>query len=192
MTEISCCKIHYSIWFTRLAQQYGELHKNKKEQFKSRKSLNEIHLYFDVNKKKKLKCFLFLIFLKRNEIRGFLFLTEMVHSLTLFRMGLFGAAHGWRGQKGPLFPEICHTYPTMMKRGTVIYYLKKTQNIYMNFVTHSLGSADISIFSSEFSKFCYIRKCRYRLQFGTWFLIFLTFFGSLKMYLISMVTILMI
>ena len=145
-----------------------------------------------LTKKKKLKCFLFLIFLKRNEIRGFLFLTEMVHSLTLFRNGLFGAAHGWRGRKGPLFPKICHTYPAMMKRGTVIYYLKKTQNIYMNLVTHRLGSADISIFSSEFSKFCYIRKWRYRLHFGTWFLIFLTFFESLKMYLISMVTILMI
>ena len=108
--------------------------------------------------KKNIKVLLFLIFLKRNEIRGFLFLTEMVHSLTLFRNGLFGAAHGWRGRKGPLFPKICHTYPAMMKRGTVIYYLKKTQNIYMNLVTHRLGSADISIFSSEFSKFCYIRK----------------------------------
>ena len=36
-------------------------------------------------------------------------------SLTLFRMGPFGAAHGWGGgEKGPL-SEICHIYPTMMK-----------------------------------------------------------------------------
>ena len=48
-------------------------------------------------------------------------------SLTLFRMGLFGTTHGWgRGQKEPL-PKICHTYPTMMKLGTVIPYPKKIQ-----------------------------------------------------------------
>ena len=36
---------------------------------------------------------------------------------------------GKEGQKGPL-PRICHTYPTMMKLGTVIPYLKKTQRVY--------------------------------------------------------------
>ena len=51
--------------------------------------------------------------------------------LTLFRMGFFGAAHGWGGeQKGPLLPKICNTYPTMMKFGTVIPYPKKIQKIY--------------------------------------------------------------
>ena len=45
-------------------------------------------------------------------------------------MDLFGAAHGWeREQKDPL-PEICHTYPTMMKLNTVIPYLKKMQKLY--------------------------------------------------------------
>ena len=49
---------------------------------------------------------------------------------TLFRMGFFGAAQGWGdGQKSP-FPKICHTYPTMMKLGTVIPYLKKFQKLY--------------------------------------------------------------
>ena len=43
--------------------------------------------------------------------------------LTLFRMGFFGAAHGWRGAKS-------HTYPTMMKLGTVVPYLKKFQKLY--------------------------------------------------------------
>ena len=36
-------------------------------------------------------------------------------TLTLFRMGIFGAAHGWEwgwGKKPPLH-KICHTYPTM-------------------------------------------------------------------------------
>ena len=47
-------------------------------------------------------------------------------------MDIFGAAHGWGGEGGkkvPL-PKICHSYPTMMKRGTVIPYLKKIQEIY--------------------------------------------------------------
>ena len=44
--------------------------------------------------------------------------------LTLFRMGFFGAAHAW----SPL-PKICRTYPTMMKLGTVIPYLRKIQEI---------------------------------------------------------------
>ena len=49
-------------------------------------------------------------------------------------MGVFGAAHGWGGgggKKAPL-PKICHTYPTMMKLGTVIPYLKKIKNIYQS------------------------------------------------------------
>ena len=56
--------------------------------------------------------------------------------LTLFRMGIFGAAHGWGGQKGRPLPKICHTYPIMMKLGTVIPYLKKIQKIYQSRDTH--------------------------------------------------------
>ena len=61
-------------------------------------------------------------------------------------MGLFGDAHvwGWR-QKGPLFPKKCHTYPTMMKLGTVVPYLKKIQQIYKYCYAH-MSSAGISIF----------------------------------------------
>ena len=53
--------------------------------------------------------------------------------LTLFRMGFFGTAHGWGGGGGGLFRlllKIRHTYPAMMKLGTVIPYLKKIQKIY--------------------------------------------------------------
>ena len=50
--------------------------------------------------------------------------------LTLFRMGIFGAADGWEGPKRSPLPKICHTYPTMTKFGTVITYLKKIQKIY--------------------------------------------------------------
>ena len=48
--------------------------------------------------------------------------------LTLLTMDIFEAAHRWGAM--PPFPKICHTYPTMMKRGTVIPYLKKIQRIY--------------------------------------------------------------
>ena len=81
-------------------------------------------------------------------------------------MGLFGAAYEWVGQKGPL-PKICHTYPTNMKFDTIIPYVKKIKKKYMNHVTQPLSSADISIFSLEITKFCYIRKYIYRLEFRT-------------------------
>ena len=46
-------------------------------------------------------------------------------------MGFFGAAHGWGGvAKRPPVPKICHTYPTMIKLGTVIPYPRKIQKIY--------------------------------------------------------------
>ena len=50
--------------------------------------------------------------------------------LTLFRMGIFGAGHGWEGGKKAPLPKICHTHPTMMKFSTVIPYLKRIQKIY--------------------------------------------------------------
>ena len=80
-------------------------------------------------------------------------------------MGFFGGAHGWEGPLWPPLPKIPHTYPTMMKLDTVIPYLRKIQKMY-NHVTHPLNSADISIFSAEISKFCYIKKDTYRLEFG--------------------------
>ena len=86
-------------------------------------------------------------------------------------MGNFGLltdarVGGWGGAKKALLPKICHTYPTMMKLGTVILYLKKIEK-YMNHVTHPLTLADISIFSPEISQFCYFKKYRYRLHFST-------------------------
>ena len=40
-----------------------------------------------------------------------------------------GCLRIWGGKKAPL-PKICHTYPAMMKLGTVIPYPKKIQKIY--------------------------------------------------------------
>ena len=51
------------------------------------------------------------------------------HILTLFRVGLFGAAHGWGYQKG-IPPKMRHTCLTMMKLKTVIPFLKKIFKIY--------------------------------------------------------------
>ena len=44
-------------------------------------------------------------------------------------MGLLGDAHGW-GAKWSSFLKTCHTYPTMIKIGTVMTYPKKIQKIY--------------------------------------------------------------
>ena len=84
--------------------------------------------------------------------------------ITLFRVGLFGGC-SWMGmQKDSSLLKICHTYPTMKKFGTVMLYLRKIQK-YINQVTHSLISTDVSIYLLEISNFCYIKKYRYRLHF---------------------------
>ena len=51
-------------------------------------------------------------------------------------MGLFGAAHRWGPQKVAPLLKIFHTYPTVMKLGTVIPCLKKAQEIYESPDTH--------------------------------------------------------
>ena len=108
--------------------------------------------------------------------------------LTLFRMGLIGAAHGW-GQNGlssknlshiSYNNEIWHSLPHLLS-------LQK----YINHVAYPLRSADISIFSTEISSFCYIKKLKFKLHFNTWFLILVTLFQSLKLVLWNMVAILM-
>ena len=76
------------------------------------------------------------------------------------------------GEKGnntppsPLFPKICHTYPAKMKL-TQLYLTQKRPKKYMNHLTHSWSSANISVFLSEISKLCSIRKYKYRLLVGT-------------------------
>ena len=44
--------------------------------------------------------------------------------------GLFRGNSRIGETKKALLPNICHTYPTMMKLGTVVPYLKKIQKIY--------------------------------------------------------------
>ena len=60
-----------------------------------------------------------------------------ISALILFRMDPFGAAHRWKGNQKALLPTprppppqqsvTCHTYPTMMKLGTVVPYLNESQ-----------------------------------------------------------------
>ena len=56
------------------------------------------------------------------------------------------------GKKDTPLPKVCDTYSTITKLSTVLLYVKKTTK-HMNRVAHSLSSPDISIFSSEISKF---------------------------------------
>ena len=70
------------------------------------------------------------------------------------------------GAKRTPFLKICHAYPTMIKLGTVIPYLKRSKK-HINHVIHPLSSADFGIFSPEIIKFCNIKKYRYRLNFDT-------------------------
>ena len=48
-----------------------------------------------------------------------------------------------------------------------LYLTQRRSKKYVNHVTHPLSSADISIFSPEISKFCYIKKYRCRLGFDS-------------------------
>ena len=95
------------------------------------------------------------------------------HTIILFRMNHFGAAHWWGGGGGggggncPLF-KTYHTYRTMMKLGTVIPYLKKIQKKKKKITRHItwvlLTSA---FFSPGISNISYFKKYRYRLHFNT-------------------------
>ena len=86
--------------------------------------------------------------------------------LTLFRMGFFGAAHGCGGQKAP--PSLKSVTHILQSWNLAQLYLtQRRSKKYINHVTHPLISPDISIFSPEISKFCYIKKYRYRLYFDT-------------------------
>ena len=66
-----------------------------------------------------------------NQFQHFIF-TNLEHiEINSIQDGHFrGCSRMGRGAKRPPLPKICHTYPTMMKLGIVIPYLKKTQKIY--------------------------------------------------------------
>ena len=97
-------------------------------------------------------------------IMTFLQTIRMHPLLTLFRMGFFGAAHRLGGQKGP--PSLKSvTHSLQWWNLAQLYLIQRRSKKYMNHLTYTLSSADI--FSPEISKFCYIKKYRYRLYFDT-------------------------
>ena len=104
-----------------------------------------------------------VIFLKKRKTETIL---QPPLSLILFRMGFFGAVHGWGGAFLPHPPKIHHTYPTMMKLGTVIPYLRKIKKMYKSRDTF-LDSCGHRHFLPEISKFCHIKNYTYRLDFDT-------------------------
>ena len=69
-----------------------------------------------------------LIFTFKFISAGWYIATFSLH-LTLFRIGLFGTAHGW-GSKEPHPPKTWYPYPIMMKLGTGKLHLKKIQKMY--------------------------------------------------------------
>ena len=80
--------------------------------------------------------------------------------------GLFrGCLRMWGPKKSPL-PKIRHTYPTMMKLDTVVPYLKKIQKLYESRGT-PLDFCSHQHFLPEISKFCYVKKYRYRFHLDT-------------------------
>ena len=104
-------------------------------------------------------------------------------------MGLLEATHGW-GKNSPL-PKICHTYPTVIKLGTIIPYLKRFQKIYKS------RDAPLEIclyqhFLTRNQQLLLYQEIEISIaHFNTQLLIPLTFFEFLKVVLINMVAILM-
>ena len=93
--------------------------------------------------------------------------------LTLFRMGLFGPGHKWRGLRwdGGL-PKICPTYSTMMKLSTIIPSIKKMQKIYescytyLEFCWHQhffSGNQQILLYQEMYISFSYIISNSYNI-----------------------------
>ena len=72
---------------------------------------------------------------------------------SLFR----GCSQMRRSQKATT-PSLKSVTNILQKWNLAQLYLKEDSKKYMNLVSHPLSSADISIFSPEISKFCYI-KC---------------------------------
>ena len=97
-------------------------------------------------------------------------------------MGLFKVAHRYgMWVKRPPLLKICHTYSTLMKLGNYTLPKEDAKN-------YELRDTPFE-FCWTRKLFC-IKKYRYRLHFGIYFLIILTFFESSKSVLIKIVTIL--
>ena len=105
-------------------------------------------------------------------------------------MGLFGAAHGWGRVKKASLPKIWHKYPTMIRLDTVVPYLKKIQKIYKSRDIHSELCWHQHFFTGNQQIILY-QEIQIKIAFSYIISNLLTFFESLKISLIQMVTILL-
>ena len=66
-------------------------------------------------------------------LRYFIFFETIINPI---QDGLFrDYSRMGRAKKAPLLLKLCHSYPTMTKRGTVIPYLKEKQKMYKSCFT---------------------------------------------------------
>ena len=119
-------------------------------------------IYFSV-----LVCnFFFVNFIETTKKRGKQsFLTYSWWPFSGLLTDVVGGKREGGGKMTP-FLKILHTYPAMANLGTVITYLKKIKKNYKSCDT-PLGFCLHSIFSTEISSFCHIKKYRYKLHFNT-------------------------
>ena len=79
--------------------------------------------------------------------------------------GLFRGCSRMGGQKGPLLPKICNTYPTMMKLGTLMPYPKKIQKKFESCDAHFEFCWHQHFFPGNQKILLYQEIERYRLYF---------------------------
>ena len=103
----------------------------------------------------------------------------------------FWAAHGWGGgaKRSPSLKYLTHILQ-WWNLAQLHLTIEDPKKIWITWHTPWLLLTSV-FFSPEISKFCYIKKYRYRLHFSTKFLIILDFLESLKISLINLVISLM-
>ena len=90
------------------------------------------------------------------------------------QVGLFRCCSRIRAVGEPFGPPSLKSATQILQWWTLaqLYLTYRRFKKFKNHVTQPLGSADISIFSPKTSKFCYIKKSTYILDFDAWFLFF--------------------
>ena len=145
-------------------ENINRLKKIKKDHFDH--SLNRMDNYFfnhhifllvELSYLRGNQSFYFDLFIKKTDSLKVPFLNPIKH-------GSFRGCSRMEREKIPSLPKICQTYPTIIKLGRAIPYLKKNQ-IYINHVTQPLSSADISFFFTRNQKFLLYKELQIQILF---------------------------
>ena len=123
-----------------------------------------------------LQLFSWMVFLQEH-LQGTAFHNWGEAGLVFLELMLF--SYGWGMQKVCLSLKSV-THILQWWNLVQLYLTYRRFKKYMDHVTPTLISADISIFSPENRTFCHIKKYWYRLHFDAMVLIIPTFFESLK------------